>query len=563
MIAEYLTPTCVAALEYASQGYRVLPCVANEKRPLTAHGCKDATTDPNQIKVWWRSWPDANVAIATNGLLVVDIDAPEGQPNPWLADDPAKRAELTAAPTSVTPRGGNHHFFRQPAGQRFGNTAGRLAPHVDTRGDGGYVLVAPSEVGGASYRWENPLAVSADQLSEPPAWILATLKPAEQPDPAPVQGGAGTGAIADAVTAMLKMQMQDGNDGSKRLYACGCRAVVEHDLKDTDAIAAVRDYERERPFPRTWDDADILCRVRDAEREVVRGSAYLSIFKPEHRTDAANAKRLAVMFGESVRWVDNWRKWLTWDGRRWAVDERRAIDGFAKQVGQAMWRELFAGDRNNDAAYRFVRSSNNANALSNMISLARSEPGIAVQPNELDSDPFLLNCGNGTLDLRTGTLRAHDRADYLTKLAPVNYDPAAKCPNWLTFLDKIFAGDADLIAFMRRLTGYCLTGATREQILAIFYGEGANGKSTLLNCLLGIWGDYAKKAPPALMQEKGGDSHPTTIAALAGVRLAIASETSDGGKLPEARVKELSGGEPLTARRMHQDHVTFTPSSNT
>ncbi len=178
-----------AALWYADLGYAVFPCAPGRKTPATEHGLLDATTDVEQIARWWKEQPSANVAIRVDGLLVVDVDGAE---NPWLKDDDERRGEIAAAPTSQTPRGGRQYFFRQPAGRTWRNTAGRLAEHVDTRGNGGYVLVAPSVVDGRCYAWaeERELAVAPTRLPEPPTWLAELL------DALAVTNGADAGGDA-------------------------------------------------------------------------------------------------------------------------------------------------------------------------------------------------------------------------------------------------------------------------------------------------------------------------------------------------------------------------------
>src|SRR5262249_40920636 len=157
---------------------------------------------------------------------------------------------------------------------------------------------------------------------------------------------------------------------------------------------------------------------------------------------------------------------------------------------------------------------------------AAKEETIPVLPNELDSDPWLLNVRNGTIDLRTGELRPHRREDLITSLAPVEFDPRAACPLWLEVQDKVFAKSAALIGFFQRLCGLSLTGITTEQILPILWGVGANGKSTLLGVLLEILGsDYAITAPPGLLIVKHGESHPTERAVLFGKRLVVDMES--------------------------------------
>ncbi len=160
------------ATRYAALGYPVFPCAPGKKTPLTAHGFKDATTEFTQIEAWWMEHPDANVAMPTAGLLVVDVDGPD---NPWLGDS-ARVKDLSCGPVSLTPSGGRHFIFRQPPGKGWRNTAGRIAPKVDTRANGGYIVLPPSVVGGKQYRWgEASALVRPDKLPEPPGWVRALL----------------------------------------------------------------------------------------------------------------------------------------------------------------------------------------------------------------------------------------------------------------------------------------------------------------------------------------------------------------------------------------------------
>lgn len=176
-----------AAIRYAELGYRVFPCAPRSKIPITEHGFRDATDDVRRIEEWWTQHPEANIGLPTEGLLVIDID---GRENQWLVGDGQRAADLAAAPTSITPRGGSHRIFRQPAGRNWRCTESRLAPKVDTRADGGYIVVPPSELsGGRAYRWAPGLEldVGPDQLPEPPAWLteeldrLATERPSRRP----------------------------------------------------------------------------------------------------------------------------------------------------------------------------------------------------------------------------------------------------------------------------------------------------------------------------------------------------------------------------------------------
>jgi putative DNA primase/helicase len=286
------------------------------------------------------------------------------------------------------------------------------------------------------------------------------------------------------------------------------------------------------------------------------------------RTDTANAARLVAKYGDVSRWVGTWDKWLIWDEKRWMIDKELRIELLAKQIAAGLWSEIGAavakGNLDKDtigAMASFAKISNSANGIRNMVALARSEPGVPIGIEDLDTDPWVLNVENGTLDLKTGELREHRRDDFLTKLAPVTYDPAATCPLWIEFLQTIFDANDELIGYLQRLAGYNLTGVTEEHILPFLYGIGANGKSTFAETLLKLLGsDYAMKAAPDLLMAKRGESHPTDRADLFGKRFVACIETEDGRRMAEALVKEITGGDRIRARRMREDFWEFTPT---
>jgi putative DNA primase/helicase len=201
-----------------------------------------------------------------------------------------------------------------------------------------------------------------------------------------------------------------------------------------------------------------------------------------------------------------------------------------------------------------------ANRLAAMLTLAESEPGIHVLPAQLDADPWLINVLNGTFDLRSGELREHDRRHLLTKVAPVFYEPSATCPTWDAFLTRIMGGNADLISFLQRIAGYSLTGDVSEQVLFLLYGTGANGKSTFLETLRAMIGEeYALQIRPEALMIRNGETVPNDIARLKGARLVSARETEEGKRMAEALVKELTGGDTITARFLRQEYFDFKP----
>ncbi|AEG14986.1 phage/plasmid primase, P4 family [Desulfofundulus kuznetsovii DSM 6115] len=282
----------------------------------------------------------------------------------------------------------------------------------------------------------------------------------------------------------------------------------------------------------------------------------------EHLTDLGNARRLVARYGQDLRYCHPWGKWLVWTGKGWKVDETGAVLRLAKETVRNIYAEA-AAEPDEKARQRIVDHalrSESAGRIKAMVALAESEPGIPVLPAELDRDPWLLNVLNGTIDLRTGELRPHRREDMLTKIAPVEYDPQAKCPRWEQFLNEIMDGNRNLMGFLQRAVGMSLTGDTSEHVLFILHGSGRNGKSTFLNTLLALLGDYGMTAAPDLLMAKQNDRHPTELADLFGKRLVVSIESDEGRRLAESLIKQLTGGDKIKARRMREDFWEFSPS---
>lgn len=282
-----------------------------------------------------------------------------------------------------------------------------------------------------------------------------------------------------------------------------------------------------------------------------------------HRTDRDNARRLADLRGEYVMWVESWRRFLVWTGTRWREDKTRQIERWAKEeVPNRILDEVkqLAGDERKAHIAWSLRSESNA-AIKAMIEQLKSEPGIAIDIEEtaLNPDPYLLNCLNGTVDLRTGRLKPHDRDDLITQITACEYDPQAQAPVFGTFVSSIFAGDQDLVAYGKRLFGVALCGKVTEHILPIFWGAGSNGKGTLVELIMDVLGDYAIQASDDLLLAKKS-AHPTERADLYAKRLVANTETDEGRRLSEALVKRLTGGDTIRARRMGEDFWEFAPT---
>ncbi len=275
-------------------------------------------------------------------------------------------------------------------------------------------------------------------------------------------------------------------------------------------------------------------------------------------TDLGNAERLIDRHGEDLKYVHAWGGYLLYDGQRWAADQCGAVKFKAAETVRNIYHE--AGDaldkEERKALASHAKKSESQSRIEAMLSLA--EHMIAVKPGGLDLNPWLLNVENGTVDLCTGELHLHQRDDLITKLAPVEYDPDATAPNFEAFLEQVLPSE-DLRRFVQRAIGYSLTGDVSEQVLLFMYGAGANGKSTLINVMLAMLGEYGMQAAPELLTAKPG-THPTELADLQGARLAASVEVEDGRRLAESLVKQLTGGDRIKARFMRQDFFEFEPT---
>jgi putative DNA primase/helicase len=278
-------------------------------------------------------------------------------------------------------------------------------------------------------------------------------------------------------------------------------------------------------------------------------------------TDLGYARRLAHVYGDRLRYVPAWRRWLVWDGRRWAHDTTGQAARWAKVIARRVTTDALAIEdkRDRDAAVKLARRGESSAGVAGALTLAGTETGIVVTPDDMDADPFLLNCANGILDLRTLQLGPHDPTLLLTRLTGAAYRPEAEGPEFARFLERV-QPKAEMRDYLARLTGHSLEGRVIEHVLAIFYGPGANGKGTYIAAVLGALGDYADAADPELLTARTFDAHPTGTADLFGLRLAVLHESDHGRRLAEGTVKRLTGGDRVKARRMREDFWHFEPS---
>lgn len=284
----------------------------------------------------------------------------------------------------------------------------------------------------------------------------------------------------------------------------------------------------------------------------------------DHLTDAGNAQRLVKRFGANIRFCPEYKSWLVWTGQRWALDSDGAVMQFAIKSARMSLEEANTIE-DDDRRTRYIRWALRSESKINLEAaqkIAQSQPGMTIHPNQLDQDPFQFNVENGTIDLSSGMLKSHSRNDFITKMVNVVYTAAKQeCSTWLQFLDDIMAGDKDLIDYLRRAIGYCLTGDTREQNFFYLHGQGSNGKSTLVNVITQLSGEYATATSTEtfMVKQNTGGATPE-LAILAGKRVVTAVEMEEGKQLAEATVKQLSGGDQITARPLYGKPFSFSPT---
>ena len=528
-----------AAVDYHRGGWCPIPIKEKSKEPnlLELRPYLNRRATKEELGAW--SWSGVGIVTGPlSGVLVLDVDGPEGEAE-------LRKHGHPATPMVRTASGGLHLYFKHPdQGVRTGI---RVAPGLDVKASGGYV-VAPPSLGPNGKRYEWIVSPEDAELAAPPEWLMRILASPRFKPPA--------GAVGERIPSGQRNRVLASIAGTMRRRGMGEPEIL--------AALQVSNEKRCEPPLEAEEVAKIAASVARYEPagDVVHVSfnGHGSPRTPAgfNRTDLGNAERFIARHGEDVRYCFPWSRWLVWTGARWERDEAGRVYRLAKDAVRGIYEEAAAAEdeeQRKDLAKHAARSEAEAK-IKAMLELSKSE--VPISPAELDAEPWLLNAPNGTIDLRTGELREHRREDLLTKMAGANYDPDAEAPAWSATLERVLPS-AELRGFFKKLAGYAFSGDVSEHILAVLYGTGANGKSTILNALLAAGGDYGMQAAPDLLVAKKG-SHPTEVADLFGMRLVASIEVEDGRRLAESLVKQLTGGDKVRARRMRQDFWQFDPT---
>ncbi len=537
-----MSSTREASVGYRRGGWCPIPIKKGSKQTALVQLAPylDRPATDEELRAW--SWPGVGIVTGRlSGVLVLDVDGPEGQAE-------LKKHGHPATPMVRTAGGGLHLYFKHP--DHAVKTGIRVAPGLDVKASGGYV-VAPPSVGANGNPYEWIVSPEDADLADPPEWLMRLLEGRRFTTPAGPVGerilkGERNKGLASIAGTMRRRGMGEAEILAALQVTNARRCEPPLEAEEVAKIAAsVARYEPSE--------------AGDVVNISVNGHGAATIRHGHNLTDLGNAERFVADHGESVRYCYPWRRWLVWTGARWGRDEAGQVHRLAKKTVRGIYRE--AADAEDEdrrkALANHAKRSESETKIRAMVELAKSER--PVSPDELDADPMLLNTKSGTIDLRTGELREHRRETLITKLAPVEYDPDATAPTWEAFLERVLPGE-ELRRFVRRAAGYSATGDTSEQCMFIHHGLGANGKSTFQEAVSAALGDYAMRTPTETLLVKRSGGVPNDVARLKGARFVTASETEEGRRLAESLVKDLTGQDTISARFMWAEWFDFKPT---
>ncbi len=523
-----------------------------------------------------------------SGFFAVDIDGREGRAT--LAELVRKHGPLPKTIVCLTPHG-EHYLFKAP-GYPIPNTVGRLGPGIDIRGDGGYIVGPGSRTREGVYRFAAGHGPEDVEIAPGPPWLLARTGrksvPGEQDPAAPANpvglGMARARAYAEAAFQSERERLRKAplHQRNNTLNICGFKLgrYVARGLLDNARVVAELTQIGEAiglddgEIARTIDSGLKAGMSNPVRLPFEKGASARSEESPPSASgdeltkqlaglgedDIANAERFVLRYGHKVIYSET-RGYLVFDGKRFRPNAHLRCVELAKDVVKKIADEPphLGSEEAQARRAKFARESRSKIAIDRLLDLAKGP--LEVNDRVLDADPWLLNTKTFTIDLRTGRYLPHDARDLITKIAPVNAKPNSKCPVFDKFIVRITGGVSELAAYIQRAVGCTLTGITSEQVLFFVYGKsGTNGKSTFINLIRDMLGDYAAHTPTETLLTKNYDNAiPADLARLEGKRMVTAIESNVNRQLDEAKIKAMTGGEPITARHLYKNFSEFTP----
>lgn len=580
-------PLLQAALTHAAHGWAVHPL--NGKVPYVGNWPLNATTDPETITRWWTENPGANVGIACmkSKLIVIDVDTKgekKGADNLQALFE--ENEEFPETYTVQTWSGGLHYYFQAPEGVEIGNRP--LTTDVDVRGgtrggkNGGQVVAPPSVIfeNGQHGTYRVLKSVRPALL---PRWVVEILTTAPQrryvppKRPSAVPADHHTGEIPEGFqgtperlrrrVGVLLQEIHDLPVGGPATQPVNDIALqlghfVPHYLHEdeirAELYAAVESWKDGHEKGYAAIETGLTDGMADPRPWEERRTSFVSM-----RTwdDFGNADRLVDRHGGTIRWLADTEQWAAYSGGRWTLKgASSAVWTHCVETIRAMGEgeaQLYPEDRR-DGFLSFARRSRTRPAVAAMRDIAQADARIHATMDVFDRQRYLLNLRNGVYDLETGQLRPHEPELCLMQQARVVYDPQATAPRWERFLAQVMPDQARR-DYLARVVGYTLTADTSEQCIFVHVGTGANGKSVFLDVVMAVMGEYAQSVPSSTLLASKGEGVPNDVARMVGKRLLSTVETSAGKKLDEELVKQLTGGDTISARFMRAEFFDFKP----
>jgi putative DNA primase/helicase len=535
-----------AAMALIARGVPVIPIPPRQKGAKLPNWPQLASTGPAQIEKWNLENAQYNCGAVAKlgGFWMLDCDVPD-----FHQTIEKETGEVFPQTFAVKSSKGLHFYFRHTAAsESLGNLQLKNAQGTvlcDVKGNNSYV-VAPGSLHPSGKLYE---VINDGEIIEAPNWLVTWIAQQNQH------------AEADAQQIGWKAQKVEEGGRNNSLFKQACQLHASN-LSQSNALIALRAINEGTCTP-PLAQTELYDIVESAYSYEPPNSALHELIEKSDlpsNTDFGNATRLVAAERENIKHCYVHNSWYVWNGSRWLKDDSGEIYRLAKKTVKAMLTE--AADLIDERCKILVaheQRCESAARLSSMVSVTRSEKAVSVQLADFDANPMMFNCQNGTIDLNTGKLQAYCRADLISKIARAEYEPSAKCPTWRQFLDTVTAGSEELTGYLQRCVGYSLTGQTKEHALFLLYGTGANGKSTFLEALRYVFGDYSQAADFGSFLFSNGQSVRNDLAKLNGARFVTASESDSGKRLDETVVKQMTGGDTITARFLYGEHFEFSP----
>lgn len=529
-------------------------CGSPGKHPRTRQGVKDASNDPAVVHEWARNWPETNWALACgkdSNVIVIDIDQKSGGFGSFDEYENGRRqGALPQSLVALTGGGGRHLFYSYPQSLTVGNRVNWL-PGVDVRSDGGYVILAPgTHISGGSYRWHNFQDVT---IQEMPVDVANDIS-----------NKTGTGAVNGSpemdltdVAGIFEGLREGSRDDT--LFRWACRLRRQHSGDADGGRSAVTLL--------------ILAAAQKANFPLDEAKKCIeSAFKQDHedellvkelRTldDIGNRDRFIDIHGEDLRYVPE-LGWLRWGDIGWQSVPEERVRELTEDVSLALMDEKSTiDDLDLQKTYgKFITYSRSSGGLASIEKLAKQSKLILRSVDDFDTKLTELACSNGIVNLETGELRPFSRHDLVTKNTNVRYVPGLKSVQWQKFLEASTGGDHELIEYLQMAAGYSATGLCSEEAFFIVSGPPASGKSTYTDAIMNALGSYTTTTQSeTFMYRRGKDASPQELARLAGIRYASISEIREGETFNEELVKQVTGGDRVTARYLYKSAFEYTP----